>query len=167
MTENCVDYSEAGGLAIIRLNRPASLNAVDLVTARRLREVVMRAERSAGARCVLLTGAGKHFSAGGDVRYFHGSLDLPLDERRGVFEDILHELNDVIPRLMRMPKPVVARARGAVAGLGVSLLAACDIAFAARDAVFSMAYCAIGGVPIRARAVRSVASPIASARRNC
>jgi 2-(1,2-epoxy-1,2-dihydrophenyl)acetyl-CoA isomerase len=147
MTEQGVDYSVQDGLAVIRLDRPAQLNAVDLVTARRLREAIMQAERDASVRCLLLTGAGKHFSAGGDVRFFHSTLDLPLDERRGVFEAILHELNDVIPRLTRMPKPVVASARGAVAGLGVSLLAACDIALAASDAVFSMAYCAIGGVP--------------------
>ncbi len=147
MTENGVDYFEKDGVAVIRLDRPAFLNAVDLATARRLRQVVMQAERSANARCVLLTGAGKHFSAGGDVRFFHGSLDLPLDERRDVFDEILHALNDVIPRLMQMPKPVVASARGAIAGLGVSLVAACDIAVASRDAVFSMAYCAIGGVP--------------------
>jgi 2-(1,2-epoxy-1,2-dihydrophenyl)acetyl-CoA isomerase len=53
----------------------------------------------------------------------------------------------VIPRLRQMPKPVVGSARGAVAGLGVSLIAACDVAIVAADAVFSMAYCAIGGVP--------------------
>jgi 2-(1,2-epoxy-1,2-dihydrophenyl)acetyl-CoA isomerase len=142
-----VDISEKDGTAIIRLNRPAVLNSVDLDTARQLRDAVIAAERSATARCVLLTGTGKHFSAGGDVRFFHGTLDLPLDQRRGVFDEILHVLNDVIPRLRLMPKPVVASARGAVAGLGVSLVAACDIALAARDAVFSMAYCAIGGVP--------------------
>jgi 2-(1,2-epoxy-1,2-dihydrophenyl)acetyl-CoA isomerase len=147
MSDKTVHHTEQNGVAIIRLNRPDVLNAVDLETARRLREAVIVAERSSSARCVLLTGVGKHFSAGGDVRFFRGTLDLPLDERRGVFDEILHVLNDVIPRLRFMPKPVVASARGAVAGLGVSLVAACDVALAAHDAVFSMAYCAIGGVP--------------------
>ena len=142
-----VDLSETDGVAVIRLNRPDVLNAVDLETAKALREAVIDAERSPKARCVLLTGAGRHFSAGGDVRFFHGTLDLSLSERQGVFDEILHVLNDVIPRLRQMPKPVVGSARGAVAGLGVSLIAACDIAVAAADAVFSMAYCAIGGVP--------------------
>jgi 2-(1,2-epoxy-1,2-dihydrophenyl)acetyl-CoA isomerase len=142
-----VDFSEVDGVAIIRLNRPEVLNAIDLETARALRSAVIAAERSPMARCILLTGVGRHFSAGGDVRFFHGTLDLPLAERQGVFDEILHILNDVIPRLRQMPKPVVGSARGAVAGLGVSLIAACDIAIAARDAVFSMAYCAIGGVP--------------------
>src|SRR5277367_6661858 len=128
---NSVDFSEADGVAVIRLNRPDVLNAVDLET----------------ARSVLPTGAGRHFSAGGDVRFFHGTLGLPLAERQGVFDEILYVLNDAIPRLRQMPKPVVGSARGAVAGLGVSLIAACDIAIAAADAVFSMAYCAIGGVP--------------------
>jgi enoyl-CoA hydratase/carnithine racemase len=103
------------------------------------------------ARCILLTGAGKHFSAGRDVRFFPSTLDLPLAERQGVFDEILHILNDVMPRLRQVPNPVVGSARGAVAGLGVSLTA-CDIAIAAREAVFSMAYCAIGGVPAGASA---------------
>ena len=144
---NGVDHSESGGVAVIRLNRPDVLNAVDLETARGLRAAVIEAERSPTARCVLLAGAGKHFSAGGDVRFFHGTLDLPTPARQGVFDEILHVLNDVIARLKQMPKPVVGSVRGAVAGLGVSLIAACDIAVAASDAVFSMAYCAIGGVP--------------------
>jgi 2-(1,2-epoxy-1,2-dihydrophenyl)acetyl-CoA isomerase len=142
-----IHYSEQGNVATIRLDRPDVLNAIDLKTARQLRDAVIEAERSASVRCVLLTGAGKHFSAGGDVRFFRGTLDLPLDERQGVFDEILFVLNDIIPRLQFMTKPVVASARGAVAGLGVSLVAACDIALAAHDAMFSMAYCAIGGVP--------------------
>jgi 2-(1,2-epoxy-1,2-dihydrophenyl)acetyl-CoA isomerase len=64
-----------------------------------------------------------------------------------VFDEILYIINDVMPRLRQMPKPVVGSARSAVAGPGVSLTAACDIAIAARKAVFSVAYCAIGGVP--------------------
>jgi 2-(1,2-epoxy-1,2-dihydrophenyl)acetyl-CoA isomerase len=146
-TTRGVDFSQADGVATIRLNRPDVLNAVDLEAAYALRSAVVAAERSQTARCILLTGAGKHFSAGGDVRFFHGTLDLPLAERQGVFDEILQVLNDAIPRLRQMPKPVVVSARGAVAGLGVSLVAACDIAIAASDAVFSMAYCAIGGVP--------------------
>jgi len=142
-----IHYSEQGNVATIRLDRPGVLNAVDLEAARQLRDAVIVAERSASVRCVLLTGAGKHFSAGGDVRFFRGTLDLPVDQRQGVFDEILFVLNDVIPRLKSIAKPVVASARGAVAGLGVSLVAACDIALAAHDAVFSMAYCAIGGVP--------------------
>jgi 2-(1,2-epoxy-1,2-dihydrophenyl)acetyl-CoA isomerase len=142
-----VDFSETDGVAIIHLNRPEVPNAIDLETARALRSAVIAAERSPTARCILLTGVGKHFSAGGDVRFFHGTLDLPLAERRRVFDEILYILNDGIPRLRQMPKPVVGSGRGAVAGLVVSLIAACDIAIAARDAVFSMAYRAIGGVP--------------------
>src|SRR5271154_6684484 len=137
-----IHYSEQGNVATIRLDRPDVLNAVDLETARQLRYAVIVAERSASVRCVLLTGAGKHFTAGGDVRFFRGTLDLPVDQRQGLFV-----LNDVVPRLKSMPKPVVASARGAVAGLGVSIVAACDIALAAHDAMFSMAYCTIGGVP--------------------
>jgi 2-(1,2-epoxy-1,2-dihydrophenyl)acetyl-CoA isomerase len=142
-----IHYSERGNVATIRIDRPDVLNAVDLETARSLRDAVIEAERRPLVRCLLLTGAGKHFSAGGDVRFFRGTLDLPLDARQSVFSETLSVLNDVIPRLKFMGKPAVASARGAVAGLGVSLVAACDIAVASHDAVFSMAYCAIGGVP--------------------
>jgi 1,4-dihydroxy-2-naphthoyl-CoA synthase len=60
-TARGVDFSEANGVATIRLNRPDVLNAVDLETAHALRSAVVAAERSQSARCILLTGAGKHF----------------------------------------------------------------------------------------------------------
>jgi len=145
--EKGIDYVERDDVASITLDRPDVLNSIDLETARNFRDAVIAAQRNSSVRCLLLTGAGKHFSAGGDVRFFRGTLDLALEQRQGVFDEILYVLNDVILRLRSMPKPVVASARGAVAGLGVSLVAACDLALAARDAVFSMAYCAIGGVP--------------------
>src|SRR5579863_6317332 len=94
-----IHYSERGNVATIRIDRPDVLNAVDLETARSLRDAVIEAERSPLVRCLLLTGAGKHFSAGGDVRFFRGTLDLPLDARQSVFSETLSVLNDVIPRL--------------------------------------------------------------------
>ena len=82
MGEKGIDYIERDNIGIIKLNRPNVLNAVDLKTAQHLREAVIAAERDSAVRCVLLMGAGKHFSAGGDVRFFHGTLDLPLEQRQ-------------------------------------------------------------------------------------
>jgi len=95
----------------------------------------------------VLRGAGEHFMAGGDVRHFHQLLQ---ESPSTVGDNIAAEIDDVhaaINSIHTMPKPVVASIRGASAGFGMSLVAACDLAIAAEDAVFSLAYCRIGTSP--------------------
>src|SRR5882672_1232313 len=121
-------YSVADGVATIALNRPMVMNALDLTMLRDLRVVAGQAERDLAARVVVIRGEGPAFLAGGDVAMFHANLrnDMPALVREGATE-----LHHAILALRRTPKPVLASVHGAVAGAGVSLLAAADLAIAA------------------------------------
>ncbi len=135
------------GVATVTLNRPEVLNALsdDMVAA--LVEVMTRVETDEATRCVVLRGAGDHFMAGGDVKGFHGRLAETPAERSAHFRAKIHRLHPAILAMRRMPKPVVASLRGAAAGFGLSLALATDLAIAAEDAYFTLAYCLIGTSP--------------------
>jgi len=136
-------YSVAEGVATITLNRPQVLNAMDARMIVELRAACERAEQDAAARAVVLRGAGPAFLAGGDVAYFRSNLArMPALVREGGAE-----LNHAILALRRTPKPVLASVHGAVAGAGVSLAAAADLAIAAEGTKFTVAYSRIGASP--------------------
>ena len=135
------------GVATVVLNRPEVLNALNPDMAQTLKETTGTLAADSEVRCVVITGAGEHFMAGGDVRHFHKLL---RESPRDVSDTIGAEIEDVhaaITSIHNMPKPVIASIRGASAGFGMSLVAACDLAIAAEDSVFSLAYCRIGTSP--------------------
>ncbi|MCX7170867.1 MAG: enoyl-CoA hydratase-related protein [Proteobacteria bacterium] len=136
-----------GAVATVILNRPQSLNALDPGMSRRLRDVTEQLETDATIRVVVLRGAGEHFMAGGDVKWFQMVLDNPADARRHILERLIAEVHASVIRLRRMAKPVVASVQGAVVGFGMSLMSACDFAIAADNSYFSLAYCQIGATP--------------------
>ena len=136
-------YSIADGVATITLNRPQVMNALDLGMIQALRAAAERCAGDASARAVVVRGNGPAFLAGGDVSVFRAHLpSLPQLVREGA-----RELHHAIGALRRAPKPVLASVHGAVAGAGVSLLAAADVAIAADDAKFTLAYSRIGTSP--------------------
>jgi 2-(1,2-epoxy-1,2-dihydrophenyl)acetyl-CoA isomerase len=142
-----LDIDANAGIATITLNRPKALNALNRELSVALRDAVSQVERDAAVRAVIVQGAGKHFMAGGDVKTFHASLELSARERQIYFERFIGEVHETITRLRRMEKPVLASVRGAVAGFGLSLMNSCDLALAADDAYFTMAYRNIGASP--------------------
>jgi len=136
-------YSVADGVATITLNRPQVLNALDPQMIVQLRAACERAEHDAAARAVVLRGAGPAFLAGGDVVYFRANLArMPTLVREGGTH-----LNHAVLALRRAPKPVLASVHGAVAGAGVSLMVAADLAIAAEGTKFTVAYSKIGTSP--------------------
>ncbi len=92
---------------------------------------------------IVLTGAGGHFCAGGDLRQLVKRRELPVEARRARLED----LHDLIRSVRDCPKPVIAAVEGAAAGAGLSLAMACDMLVAAKDAVFTVAYVKVGLTP--------------------
>ena len=135
-----------GAIATVTLNRPAALNALSAQMNHELSQVTSELEHDESVRCVVLQGAGEHFMAGGDVKGFNETtLDPQL--RKLALERGIAETHSIITRLRRMPKPVIASVRGAVAGFGVSLMSACDLVIAADNSFFTLAYCHIGTSP--------------------
>jgi 2-(1,2-epoxy-1,2-dihydrophenyl)acetyl-CoA isomerase len=136
-----------GALATVTLNRPQSLNALDVAMIDAMVEVFRALAADASVRCVVVRGAGAHFMAGGDIRTFQSRLAIPPEERGRGFQRMVEHLHAAIETLTRMPKPVVASAQGAVAGFGLSLFLACDLAVADESAFFTCAYRHIGLTP--------------------
>lgn len=147
MNESVVLTSTAGGVTAITMNRPKALNALNRDLTLALRDAVFAAEQDGSVRCVVIRG-GEHFMAGGDLKYFHESLGKhSAGELKVRFEGFIQDVHAMIIALRRMPKPVLASVSGAAAGFGLSLVMACDLAIAADNAYFTLAYSAIGVSP--------------------
>lgn len=142
-----LEIDTATSVATITLNRPKALNALDQTLSDRLLDAVSLIERDKAVRAVVLRGAGEHFMAGGDIKTFHTTLDESASDRQRIFERFIGGVHETIIRIRRMDKPVIASVRGAVAGFGLSLMSSCDLAIAADNAYFTMAYCHIGASP--------------------
>ena len=136
-----------GAIATLTLNRAAALNALDDAMVEALHAHLAGIAADDGIRAVVLRGAGKHFMAGGDIRVFAQSLDRDAATRRASFQHLVERVHASIELLARMPQPVIARLHGAVAGFGLSLANACDLAFAGRSAYFASAYLQIAVTP--------------------
>lgn len=144
-----VVLEKKNAIATITLNRPEALNALDAAMTVELHAAVADVEFDDTIRAVVISGAGKHFMAGGDVKFFAETLTNHSDplERRTIFEGFVGRLHPVMTALRRMPKPVIASVKGAAAGFGLSLMMACDLALAAEDSYFTLAYVNIGTSP--------------------
>lgn len=142
-----LEIDTAAGVATLTLNRPEALNALDDSLCTHLRDALDQVEADSTVRAIVLQGAGPHFMAGGDIRRFHAALEQAPADRRQWFEQLIARAHESILRIRRMEKPVLASVRGAVAGFGFSLMNSCDLAVAADDAYFTMAYCNIGTSP--------------------
>ncbi len=137
--DQTVLWEQEGGVATITLNRPEVLNAVNDRMAEELLEALRRAEREPEVRCVVLTGAGRAFCAGQDLR-----------AREGEFSYAQHVRTRYVPlisKIQSLEKPVVAAVNGVAAGAGASLALACDLRVAAEEAAFLQAFARIGLVP--------------------
>lgn len=129
--------------AVITLNRPEKLNALDGALMQELDRVTREVAGDESVRAVMIRGAGRAFMAGGDVAYFHANLDTLA----GRFLEMGGTFHASVIRLRTMDKPVLACVHGAVAGGGLSVMLACDLAIASRDAQLSLAYANIGTSP--------------------
>lgn len=138
-----IGFAVADGIATVTLNRPDAGNAVDLVMARELVEAAIRCQTDATIRCVVLTGAGRLFCAGGDIALFREAGDR-VD---ALLSDLAGTLHMALTRFARMEKPLVVLVNGPAAGAGFSLALAGDIVLCARSAHFTAAYGALGLTP--------------------
>lgn len=137
------DVEPTTGVATITLNRPSLFNALNLDMARELMLATIAADEDPGVRCVVVTGAGKAFFAGGDL----SSFGAAGDQRGALIKEMTTYFHAAISRLSRMDAPVIAAINGVAAGAGFSTMLACDIAIAASSAKFTMAYTKSGLSP--------------------
>lgn len=136
-------FDGASGVGTLRFNRPEVLNAINVQMAEVLHGALESLVAEPGLRCLVLAAEGRAFMAGGDVSDFLAAGDNVAQ----VVHQLLDALNPTVLRLRSLACPVVAIVQGAVAGAGLSLLAACDLVIAADNSQYLMAYDKIGAVP--------------------
>jgi len=123
----CIIYEKAQGIAIIKLNRPHVLNAMNRQLWLDLQAALDDARQDPGVKVVIITGEGKAFSSGADLKE---SKTRTLEEYR----DYLNGLQEVSRKIIRFEKPTIAAINGYALGSGYELALACDIRIAAEDA---------------------------------
>lgn len=142
-TDEAVILTCHDDVAEIRFNRPDRLNALDVATAEAFHDCVARATGNDAVRVIVLTGAGDAFLAGGDLQAMRDAGDDAV----ATVDAIIRPSHAAMARLMGAPQPVIASVHGAVAGAGMSVALAADLAVAADNTRFNLAYVNIGAVP--------------------
>ena len=141
-----VDYAVDAGTATIELNRPDNLNAWNFQFGLDLLAAVERARDDEQVRAVLITGAGRGFSSGADLREVRED-DNDESGRIDLSKRLRERYHPILVGIREMPKPVVAGVNGPAVGIGCSLALACDLVVAAESAYFLLAFVNIGLVP--------------------
>ena len=145
MSEKTVLWEVSDGVGRITLNRPDSLNAWTAEFGAELRDIVAGPAADDSVRAVLITGAGRGFSSGADLKA--GFDPHPEDGSPDVRKELHEVYHPAIAGIRRLPKPVVAAVNGPAVGIGCSLALACDLIMAAESAFFGLAFVNIGLMP--------------------
>ncbi|WP_377891365.1 enoyl-CoA hydratase-related protein [Alkalihalobacillus sp. R86527] len=134
-----IEYEVRDHIAWIRLNRPDKMNAFTMLMNKEVQEAVERGEANQDVRCIAITGNGRAFCAGQDLK----GVDEELDHG-----DVLRSAyNPMVKQIVNCEKPVVAAVNGVAAGAGMSLALACDFRVANENASFIEAFVHVGLVP--------------------
>jgi 2-(1,2-epoxy-1,2-dihydrophenyl)acetyl-CoA isomerase len=140
-----VNVSVADGTARVELNRPEALNAWNAQFGEDLLAALRGAGEDEAVRAVVLTGAGRAFSSGADLKDI--STDTTPDGRPDVYKTLTERYHPIMRAIREMPKPVIAAVNGPAVGIGCSLALCCDLIVAAESAYFLLAFVNIGLVP--------------------
>ena len=143
MSETPVKFEREGAVAIVTLNRPTAGNSINSALSKALMEAAITCDEDDSIRCVLLTGEGRMFCAGGDV----ASFSEAGDQVPALLKELTAYLHMAIARFARMGKPLVVAVNGAAAGAGFSLAMLGDLVLASPSAKFTLAYGQIGLSP--------------------
>jgi 2-(1,2-epoxy-1,2-dihydrophenyl)acetyl-CoA isomerase len=139
-----IDLTTEGPAARILLNRPEALNAWNEQFGLDLLDGVRRVAEDDSLRALMITGAGRGFSSGADLKEQRGATDGGMPDLSARLREVYHP---IITGLREMPKPVVAAVNGPAVGIGCSLALAADLTVAAESAYFLLAFVNIGLVP--------------------
>jgi 2-(1,2-epoxy-1,2-dihydrophenyl)acetyl-CoA isomerase len=144
MSYETVIWEQSEGIGRVTLNRPETLNAWTAEFGRELKQVVTGDAADPSVRAVLVTGAGRGFSSGADLKEGFDPADDGMPDVRGELHEVYHP---IIAGIRRLEKPVVAAVNGPAVGIGASLAFACDLVLAAESAFFGLAFVNIGLMP--------------------
>ena len=145
MSYDNVKWEQEGAVGRITLDRPESLNAWTEEFGNELGELINERAAEGSVRAVLITGAGRGFSSGADLKA--GFTPDPEDGMPDVSRRLHEVYHPIITGIRRLEKPVVAAVNGPAVGIGCSLALACDIVLAAESAYFGLAFVNIGLMP--------------------
>ncbi|TDE44206.1 enoyl-CoA hydratase [Nonomuraea mesophila] len=138
-----IRYDVADAVATITLDRPDAMNSLTTETKQALLDALRRAADDPAVRAVLLTGSGRAFCAGQDLREHAANLEAD----RGLADTVRAHYNPIVELITTMAKPVVAAVNGVAAGAGASIAFACDLRVASEKAKFALAFAGIGLAP--------------------
>ena len=141
-----VNLHIAEAVATVELNRPQTLNAWNRQLGIDLLAALERVRTDEAVRAVVITGAGRGFSSGADLKDFGGG-DLTPDGRPDIYRTLTERYHPIMRAIRELPKPVLAAVNGAAVGIGCSLALCCDLILAAESAYFMLAFVNIGLVP--------------------
>jgi 2-(1,2-epoxy-1,2-dihydrophenyl)acetyl-CoA isomerase len=142
-----VNLHRDGGAATIELNRPEALNAWNGALGDELLDAVRSVAEDDDVRAVVITGAGRAFSSGADLKDLQARVDLTPEGRPDVRKALAERYHPIITTVRTMPKPVVSAVNGPCVGIGLSLALAADLVVAKESAYFLLAFVNIGLVP--------------------
>jgi 2-(1,2-epoxy-1,2-dihydrophenyl)acetyl-CoA isomerase len=137
-------WEQSDGVGRLTLNRPESLNAWTAQFGEELKQVVEGEAAEDSVRAIVVTGAGRGFSSGADLKAGFDPAEDGMPDIRKELHEIYHP---AIAGIKRLPKPVVAAVNGPAVGIGCSLALACDLVLAAESAFFGLAFVNIGLMP--------------------
>ncbi len=140
--KSTIELEIRASVAYLTLARPDVSNTIDLQLARELLKSIVEIE-AAGARAVILTGAGRNFCFGGDLR----GMAVAGANMAAYLRELTTVLHGAITLMAELPMPVIAAVNGTAAGAGLGLVLAADLAVAGRSAKFAPAYTAVGLSP--------------------
>ncbi len=139
-----VIWEQSDGVGHLTLNRPETLNAWTRQLGAEIREVIEGAAAEDDVRVVLISGSGRGFSSGADLK---AGFEPAEDGRPDIHTELHDVYHPAIAAIRRLPKPVVAAVHGAAVGIGCSLALACDLVLAGESAFFGLAFVNIGLMP--------------------
>jgi 2-(1,2-epoxy-1,2-dihydrophenyl)acetyl-CoA isomerase len=145
MADEAVIVRRDGGAAVIELNRPEALNAWNRDLGLGLKDAILDVAADDSVRAVMITGAGRAFSSGADLRDI--TSDQTASGRPNVQKVLEERYHPIIEAIRSMPKPVLAAVNGPAVGIGCSLALASDLVVAQHSAYFLLAFVNIGLVP--------------------
>lgn len=143
--KNPVLYEKKNNIGIMTLNRPEVLNAIDFNLGNRLLDILADITRNSSVRSLIITGAGRAFSSGGDISAMKNSIEIG---NPGIFmHKLIHLLNQIVAELRNLKIPIIAAIPGVTSGGGLDVALACDFRIGSDKLKLKAAYTGIGLVP--------------------